>query len=176
MNYSDIAKVICIVFLCLVSARSSMSQAGGEQSFSIDGGIEHPVPIPKRVMQLLHAQPSVKEFLANPDNDKQSVLDSFEAAAVDLNKHGKTDFVVTNHVLNGANIGPFWVFLKTGQGYKLVLSVTSLNLTIMKTRTKGFRNISAGAATAVSAHVDVYKFTGKKYRFAFSKKENLILD
>ena len=172
MNYSAIAKGICVVFLCLVSARSTMSQAGGEQSFSVDSGMGQTVPIPKRIMQLLHAQPSVKEYLANPDNDRQSMLDSFEGAAVDLAKHGKTDFVVTNAVLNGANTGPFWVFLKTNQGYKLVLSVTSLDLTIMKSRTKGFRNISAGTATAVSSNVDVYKFTGKKYRFAFSKKEN----
>lgn len=172
MNYCHIVRVICIVLLCLFSARSSMSQTGGEQSFSVDDGMGVTVQIPKRVMQLLQAQPLVKEYLANPDNDKQSMLDSFEAAAVDLAKHGKTDFVVTNSVFNGANTGPFWVFLKTNQGYKLVLFVTSLDLTIMKSRTKGLRNISAGTATAMSSNVDVYKFTGKKYRFAFSKKTN----
>src|SRR6267378_689349 len=102
---------------------------------------------------------------ANPSGvDKQELLDGFEAGPVDLNKHGARDSIVTNSVLNGANTGPFWVVIKTAQGYKLALFVTSHDLTLLRTKTRGYRDISTGTANATTLAGEVYKFNRKKYR------------
>ena len=172
MNHCRLVAVIFIAAIVCLITPSGVAQSVREQSFSIDGEMGQTVTIPKKVMQLLQAHPQVKEYASNPENDKKEMLEAFEAAPVDLARRGKVDLVVTNVVLNGANTGPFWVFIKTTRGYKQVLFVTSLDLTIRRARTKGLRDISAGTATAMSTSEDYYRFNGRRYRFAFTRNRN----
>src|SRR5258708_12910473 len=69
-----------------------------------------------------------------------------------------------NGCLYGANIGPFWVVRKTPRGYQMLLSVSTLGLSVLRSRTNGYRDVSAGAIVSGKAVFVIYKFSGRRYR------------
>jgi hypothetical protein len=66
--------------------------------------------------------------------------------------------------LNGVDNDWFWIFLKTGRGYRLVLTGGTISLTVRKSRTRGLRDIETNAATAQANYTDIYKFDDSVYK------------
>ena len=169
MIQSRLIHLIVIAFVCLGFPVSDNAQTNKARNFSIEESMGKTVKIPKRVMALLLAQPRVKEYLENNEENKQELLDGFEAALIDLDSHGAHDVVVKNGVLDGANTGPFWIFTKTASNYRLVLSVTAHDMTISQKKTNGYRNIAAATMTAMEVSTANYRFNGNKYRLKRTK-------
>jgi hypothetical protein len=90
----------------------------------------------------------------------------FTASEINLNGDKLTDLVVlpVEGCLFGANIGPIWVFRQTSQGYDLALVVDALGIEVLKTRSRGSRDIAVYAATAIEGFTTILKFNGTTYQ------------
>lgn len=137
-------------------------------SFSMEEKPERPVMVPEDVMQILRRDESNRS-IAQGDPPASW----FVASELYLNDDDLPDLIVmpANPRLLGANIGPFWVFRKTPQGYQLVLSESAFVLDVLNTRTNSYRDIRLIALTAKEKFTVTYKFNGSAYRPGRSSQE-----
>lgn len=138
-----------------------------EQSqFGVEEKITHPVSVPEDVLQILRRDEHNQNCLATNASPDKIPASWFVASKIHLNNDNLSDLVVAaaNPCLFGANINPFWVFRNTPQGYKLALSVSTLGLKALNTRTRGFRDIRSDAATGIEVFTTIFKFNGREYR------------
>lgn len=145
-------------------------KASAEQvQFGAESAIERPVELPYEVMKLLAQDKQFQRCYDDIDRrtEEPSVADWFAAAAVRLNADALPDLVVKaeHPCLFGANIVPFWVFPKVGRSrYRLLLQTSALGLTVLRTRTKGLRDIRTQSAFADEVYTGIWKFDGRNYR------------
>jgi hypothetical protein len=141
--------------------------------FGAEEAIRNPTSVSEEVLQILRRDERNQTCLAANELPSDIPASWFVASEVSLNRDGLTDLVVTaaNPCLFGANINPFWIFHGTPRGQQLVLSVSALSLEVLDTRTKGFRDIRASAATATEVLITVYSFNGGEYRRLRSSRE-----
>ncbi len=137
--------------------------------------IQHPVDVPESVVQLLRTDRLISNCAraAKMSPDQVPAL-WFVASEIHLDGPHERDLLVQgrdlhaspspNACLMGANIKPFWVFRKTQNDYSLVLSIGAHDLRVLRTRSKGFRDIEVSAMTAVTGYSATYRFDGDKYQ------------
>jgi hypothetical protein len=77
--------------------------------------------------------------------------------------------VMGEGTLRGANMITFWVFRPTVRGYELILNGPAHDLTVGKTRWKGFREIVLRSATANKVHEATLRFNGRRYVLSSEK-------
>ena len=149
-----------------------------EQShFDLEQAVTRPAGLPGSVLQTLRQDPTVLSSSC-PRHDEpsdQMLASLFEASRLHLAGPGEIDLIVKakDACLFGANIGPFWVFRNTPQGYKLVLSISALGIQVLPSRSHNCRDILAGAVAAGKAVNVTYKFDGKSYREFSTKVEEI---
>jgi hypothetical protein len=154
---------MALLFICF----SGLSVHG--QLFQVEEDIRNEVTLPREVLSLLRQNDYVRESCIRTDEYKPKTEFSgkwFQAAKVDLNGDKQPDYVVKANegCLFGANIGPFWVFTKGARGYKLVLQLHVLGMSIERRRAaNGYRDIGSFAATATRGLAGRYVFDGRKY-------------
>jgi hypothetical protein len=151
-----------------LGANAAVAQAGAVAVFGLEEKVEHPVPLPSSVLRTLRADKSNQVlFEACPSRAalQQIPPDWFVAANVDLRKGDHSGLVVKSEsgCLWGANIGPFWVFRRTTNGYDLVLSESGDSLAILDGFANGYRKIRLTRATGTQVLAVVYEFRGQKY-------------
>ena len=84
-----------------------------------------------------------------------------------MKQGNETLLVVTGaKMMRGANVNPFWIFLRSGESCETVLKVGAHDIDALKTRTNGLPDIKIVAMTAVSVGESWYKFDGKTYQLA----------
>lgn len=167
------------LFLAVVlvsGAIATVGQTGASAVFGLEEKIEHPVPLPSSVLRTLQADKSNQVlFEACPSRAtlQQIPPDWFVAANVDLRKDDHFGLLVKaeNGCLWGANIGPFWVFRRTTNGYDLVLSESGNTLAILDGFANGYRKIRLTRATNTFFLTTVYEFSGREYLPRNSKSE-----
>lgn len=128
---------------------------------------KRPVKIPEAALRSLRQEIEKKHRRCLERLDQESDIASwFSASAVDLNNDHLSDLVVKSKkdCLNGADNDWFWILRNTGRGYQLVLFGGALGVTLLKTRTQGFRNIETDFATASTFHSNIYKFDRQVYK------------
>jgi len=159
-----------VLFLLILSSalaarvRGTIPQSRGEQSeFDAEERVQRPVRLPEAVVQRLRQDDRVRDCLQGSDGE--DIAPWFTASAIDLNDDGLPDLVVKpeNACLFGANIVPFWIFRNTAKGYELLLNPYGLALKILRTGTKGYRDITIEASSATTILGATYKFDGTRY-------------
>lgn len=151
-------------------SRAVAPQADEQSSFNLEEPVARPAPIPTDVLRGLGQDEKVLGCLTSGrGNEAVEVPASwFAASEIRLNADDLPDLVVQpqNACLNGANLGPFWVFRNTGRGYALALRADTLSLEVLATKTRGYRDIRLRSATARQVLTRVFKFDGQSYRAA----------
>ena len=140
-----------------------------QATFGAEIEIDHPVPIPNGVLQVLRKDKRNQQLLKQDPH--RIAASSFVASKIHLNDDGRPDLIVgaSDVRLLGANLAPFWVFVDTGRGHRLVLRTHTLVLDILKSRTEGHRNIRAIETTAVEATGTIFTFRNGKYHALSSR-------
>jgi len=173
--------------VCADSAfKSHSAQPPAEQSeFSQEViKITRPSDAPKDVLQILRRNEYVLnclQFLRQEDEAPDEIPSSwFVASEIHLGGPKEVDFVVQprelgrvpaeNRCLFGARVIPFWVFRNTPKGFELILEVHEHDLTVLSTRSKGYRDIETWSSTAITQTTWLYKFDGRRY-VPFKRKD-----
>lgn len=137
--------------------------------FSMEEEIEHPVPLPEDVLQILKRDDYVRvKSLKEGEGDERITSSLFVASEIDLNDDGLQDLVVTGSeesFLSGANNTAFWIFQTTPNGHRLVLDIGTQGFRILESKTNGFRNIEAGSQIPARIMSERYVFDGERERY-----------
>lgn len=144
--------------------------------FGLEEPVSQPAPIPDAVLAILKTD-SVVLTSGCGDGQPASIISAswFEAAQVHLDGPEEIALLVKakDGCLFGANIGPFWVFRKTQNGYELVFDISALGVELLPSRTRGHKDISAGAVAGGRVVSVFFKFDGRKYQESGSKVEEI---
>ena len=140
--------------------------------FDLEGNVNVPIKMPSQVLATLSQDRTVLASRCERDKESpdQFPAQLFEVSAIQLDGPNEIDLLVKakDGCLFGANIGPFWIFRNTVNGYSNVLEVHALGLDILPERTQGIRNIRAGAVVSGKPAAITFKFDGRNYRRADS--------
>jgi hypothetical protein len=145
---------------------SSMAQKqfSSQASFDLESPMTRTVRVPPVVLDQLAAHHDVQEFLQGQREATADVLSGFEASPAHIDTDGAEDLMVRNLRLDGANIGPFWLFTRTDHGYKLVFFTRSLGISILRPVARGYHDLKVSSATAVTLYETRYRFDGRAYK------------
>jgi hypothetical protein len=173
---------LSVFFSCMspnaISAQPQRKSNLREQfHFDLEGPVVVPATIPDGVLLVLRTDPTVLSSVCPKPtqlSDHAFAL-LFEASSIHLNGSERLDLIVKAHdpCLFGANIGPFWVFRKVPDGYKLVLSVSALGMEVLENKSHNYRDLKVGAIAAGKVVNVTYKFNGNNYKEAGSKVEEI---
>jgi hypothetical protein len=170
-----------LLFAAILMTGAAKPQQGNksipsEQTrFGLEESVVHPVPVPSKVVAILKDDAEVRSRGCRDQAESANQVSAswFEASQIHLDGSGEVHLLVKakNGCLFGANIGPFWIFRNTPQGYQLVLNVSALGVELLRSRTNGYRDVSAGAVAGGKAVSVIFKFDGRKYLEARTKTE-----
>ncbi|GEM_PF-2340466 len=156
--YSDM-KSVPLLLSILVCAVTSV----GQTHFYLEESFKHPVRIPAGVVSLLNDEVG-KACSQETANGGTDVKAWFSASRISVNDNRSALILQSSKdCLNGADNVWFWVFLKTAQGYRLVLTGGAISVDVLRSKTHGLRDIETNVATARTNHMDIYKFNGSAY-------------
>lgn len=171
--------MVIVSILLFESTLQSQSQkpqvptTAEQSSFSLERPFERPVKVPNPVVHMLKSDSSVTTNLCGQQQPPDATLRSWlEAAEIHLAKKAEPALLIKGKsCLLGANEGPFWIFTRANEKeYQQILSVSALGIKVCRTKTNGYRNISAGAAIGGgTASFVLFKFDGEKYQLAESE-------
>ena len=156
-----------LVFAELFALSQSASTQKEQTQFSAeDKSVNHPVAIPAEVLAILARDELVRNVLVDQKIAPADLPASwFSAAQVQLVSKGEQDFVVASEgPLLGANIDPFWVFIRDRHEFKLALSISVHDLIVKRTRSHGYRDLELDAMTASTVTTAQFRFNGNEYK------------
>ena len=168
MNWKD--RVLLISIPALFVFHASGHQIDKDKSdtqtvFGLKKEVERPVRIPASVLLALRSDADVVRCLKPKKSSAEIPASWFAASEVRLNEAEEIDLVVQpkDSCLLGVNVGPFWVFRGTQKGYKLALKTVAQSIDILKSTTKGYRDILSVQPTPARVISVTFKFDGQKY-------------
>jgi hypothetical protein len=125
------------------------------------------------------APPDLVKQLVKDSADTKACLDKHEGAVasiglaieeLDLDGDGKPEYIlrVTSDPddcgLCGAVKCPQWIYLKSEDGYRLLLGKNEADFSTLKTRTKGYLDIQNEVPSRNNTfYIEIYKWDGKSY-------------
>lgn len=143
----------------------SAHQQSQQSTFGAEERIKRPITLPEDILKILKQDKRNQESLKEGQSVNDISASWFTASEIYLNDDKLPDLIVmaTDPHLFGANVVPFWVFQKTPQGNKLVLSVSALVLEVLKSKTNGYYDIRTSVATAREVLTTIFTFNGETY-------------
>ncbi len=188
-NLSTLALVVVSAVLCLPQVLTAQHAKPKRQEEQSDFGIElevapiqRPVALERAALDALTDDAGVASCLENEGlSPKVLPANWFVASEIHLDGANESDLVVLpggrlpdtpkgeispNACFLGANTGQMWVLRSTQRGFKLVLSQIGLGMSVLTTRTNGFRDIEIGAFVGGYDDSINYKFDGESYKIA----------
>jgi hypothetical protein len=136
--------------------------------------IRQPVDVPESVLQILRNDKRYVLACAKAQNLSADQVPGmwFIGSQIHLDGPAEVDLVVqprlqpdlrpSNRCILGANVGPFWIFRETPQANQL-LNTGGHDLTVLDSRTKGYRDIKVIVIALSGISTTIYKFDGQKY-------------
>lgn len=176
------ALFLFVVFALPLQAQTSNKAAEREQSTF--GGeevpgipfIKRPVPVPADVLKILKQDDTVKGCLRDnePTPDKPFSF-WFLASSVHLDGPSENDLVVLPNPgwqpgygcwYSASGIQWFWIFGKTSERYKLILTTPGNGIEILQTKHAGHKDIRSGTIGSAGRYLTtvLYRFNGNKYQ------------
>jgi hypothetical protein len=142
------------------------SEAQAQTRFGAEVKIERPVNLPPDVLRKLQLDGRNQIRLGKEGSPAQILASWFAASEIDLDGDEKRDLLVqaVEPRLLGANLVPFWIFRGMPNGYNLVLRVDTLSVELLRTKTRGCRDILSKQASARVVQSRTFAFDGRKYR------------
>jgi hypothetical protein len=139
-----------------------------QTDFQEDEAIQHPVSLPKPILDLLAKSDRVKDCLKYNKSLKEISASWFEAGAVTLGRNASNGFVVKGKesCLWAADASWYWIFRQTGGEYDMVLSNAGNALSLLNSYTGGYRDVEVFRASAAELSTTKYKFNGTVYEIA----------
>ena len=178
MRWKPAACVLLVVELLATTAKSHQAKENSPQEqtrFGLEESVARPVSIPEAVLSILGDDSEVRTSgcAVNDQTANKISASWFEASQIHLDGPKEVDLLVKakDGCLFGANIGPFWIFRKTQQGYELLLTVNALGVRLLSRTTNGHKDISSGAVAGGKFVSVFYQFDGHRYVEAGSKVE-----
>lgn len=167
-----IAVLFCIAVPLILGQRRAQKIPARESSieqrtFSVeDESVKHPVPVPPKILRILAKDSAIQEILKNLDRSADALPTSwFLASEVHLNAPDERDLVVIGQGPSlGANVTMFWIFRPKHEDYELIFNTSAHNLSVKETRSSGYRDVEATAATGVRVVTVRYRFDGTIYK------------
>ena len=145
-----------------VAVPSAAQRATGPRHFYLEEKFKYPVTIPSPVLRLLRLEAKRANCALDATTD---ISHWFSASNIDVGVGPRAIVVQSDQMcLNGVDHNWFWVFLKTGRRYQLVLHGGTLSVNVLKTRAHGLRGIETNVATANTNYTRIYKFNGSVYK------------
>lgn len=153
--------------LILLCAVSSLGQTQPQRTSSVEQSKSHGLP-KELIAQLLNDDIDVRKFVREGNDPAKH----FDAIMIDLNDDGQPEYEITESnpasspFCGVSGLCTFWLYRKVGQRWQSLLSAGG-GLVQLKTRTKGFRDISNDSwGGALDKYTTIYKFDGERYRAA----------
>jgi hypothetical protein len=155
-------KLVLLVTSLLLSCAPSL----GQTSFYLDEPFKRPAKLPAAMVPLLRdvVNESCRGQVSTENADFRSW---FVASRITLHRD-RLAFIVRSsaerYCLTGTDNDWFWVFLKTGKGYRRVLSGGTLMVDVLKFTSHGLHDIETNVATAQTNYRKFYRFDGTVYK------------
>jgi hypothetical protein len=161
-----------VVLLLLTSGTQLFGQASKpveghrEQThFGAEGDFENPVAVPNAALESLrtskNADDSIQTCAENDGIPADKIPASwFVASEIRLRRSPSSGLVVRGEhpCLGGAHIAQFWVLAKSTTGYEIVFRGRADGLSVLSTRTNGYRDVRLFIVTQAGAYVDDVNF------------------
>ena len=150
-----------------VNAKAAEKSVTGEQtSFSMEFPFEKPATLSEAAKRALATDRSIADVMRDEQLSIATIPPNwFQASELHLGPKNETDLLVMGL---GISLGPysagFWILRPTPHGYKIVLSTHTHDLTLLKSKTNGFRDIETGLPTGGKRYSDRYRFDGHQYQ------------
>jgi hypothetical protein len=147
-----------------------------QTTFSMEFPFEHPVPLNEAAKRALCADKAIADVMKDDHLTIDTIPDNwFTASVVHLGHKTETDLVVMGV---GVSLGPstaaFWLLRQSSNSYEIVLATHSHDLTLLKTKTHGLREVEVGIESFAAAGdklstgngrgADLCKFVGHRYQ------------
>jgi len=178
-------KLLLLILLLSLSPVASRAQASGQGSRDEQSSfgteevpgrprVMRPLPVPSAVLQILETDEMVKSCLEdNPLPPGRRLGSWFVASEVHLDGPAETDFVVVPSFQGEermcfqsvAGIGWFWIFRKVETQYRLVLKAAGNGLSVLETRSNGYRDIQTSTLGQAGKYLTTlsFRFDGERY-------------
>lgn len=151
--------------LKLVVGQSHRRPLWQQTHFNAEESIQDPIEVPKDVLQILRRDARNQTCLVKGQSEETLPASWFVASKVNVSSSLPDLVIMAVHpCLNGANVVPFWVFNGNSGRYILALRSNGLALDLLKTRSKGHRDIRLTSVSATTEYTTLYKFNGTKYQ------------
>jgi hypothetical protein len=145
---------------------SKRAEALREQTdFGAEGDFERPVAIPGAALQQLRTSKNRDDLIQMCVENEGIPVDKippswFVASEIRLSRSPSSGLVVRGEhpCLGGAHISQFWVLAKSTTGYEIVFRGRADALSVLPTRTNGYRDLQLIIVTRAGAYVDEVNF------------------
>lgn len=171
-----------VASVCAQKRKSARRSDKAQTYFGFEEDVKKPVKLPEDVLQqLVHLNREELDRCLESDEERKAkpgdIAVYFAASEIDLNGDGRTDLIVqpnpkTFCLQRNSGI-PFWIFVSGRMGYKLIYNDFAYDLGVLRTRTKGFRDIEISSHTIGENYIMTLKFDGSEYKLAQSRIEKI---
>jgi hypothetical protein len=159
-----------VAFLALSSCYTATTHSQTQRKpvheqtdFGADSELERPIPVPEAALKALR-----KALQATPDELPAQQL---KASEIHLGGSTETDLIVP--VIGGGHAAFFYILRPTSDGYQLIFDSGGDGMTVLRTRSHGYRDLQVEGVTMAGKNVttDIYQFDGHKYVKTSEKTE-----
>jgi hypothetical protein len=183
---SHLASIGIAVFLSALWTPTATEGGAKEQlNFSCEQDyanepVQRPTALSAEALEALAEDQNVGGCLKEAGKSADQAFAWFVASEIHLGGRDEADFVVLPNLLLkaeqpggvpdnacflGANTALFWALRRTQQGYSLVFSGGGHDLSVLRHRTNGFRDIKTSVLLEAGRIISeaVYRFDGQRY-------------
>lgn len=135
--------------------------------FSSEEKVRNQTKIPHNILQQLkkYNDSQLENCQKDKDFRQSNISKHFAASKINFNRF--TGFVIQAQTpcFMGAHNTTFWIFQPIQKDkYKLLFDISADSLTLLKTQTKGYRDVETSSLTVNEVSTIKWKFNGKIYQ------------
>ncbi len=173
---SRFVRLLLVLLACGSALNSQAPQhtpATREQTnFGAEGDFEEPVSLPPNALQSLRSSHNPDDLIRMCAQESGITVDQvpaswFVASEIRLTTTPSSGRVVRGEhaCLRGAHIAQFWILEKSNTGYRIVFRGRADGLTVLPTRSDGYRDVRLVIVPQAGAYVDRVNFRYRKGQY-----------
>jgi hypothetical protein len=183
LRLAVVSTVLCVPHVLTAQhAEPTGQKEQSEFNIGADMPMQRPIILPRAALDALSRDERVASCLEHEGLSAEKLTGNwFVASEIHLDGPNETDLIVLpggrlpdtpageispNACFLGANTAQMWVLRETQNGFKLVLSQIGLDMSVLATRTNGFRDIEVGVADGGYVDSIHNKFDGQSYKIS----------